>query len=133
MRLMKSRGFGDVLAEVEAILDINKELESQPDKHAVIDPLWMDHILSSQLMELENSDISGPMIQGLDHLKRLLRVQRYLIGKNMSDMVHPVTLALVRQKAALESQKRFANVSRDVEHYSFGILLIDLIACEGYS
>lgn len=111
MEALVQTPLSDALAEVQGILKIREKAGSMETVRVAFGPSWMDDTLHTKIRKLEDCSTDCSMVQGLDNLSRLLDVQRYLSNKSQTALVNQLTLIIIRQKSALESNVNTSDVS----------------------
>ncbi|KAL8720077.1 MAG: hypothetical protein Q9225_003012 [Loekoesia sp. 1 TL-2023] len=101
MAPVSGRPIREVLRELVAALKFRKKLEKSPEQQPLFDPGWIDNIIRVKFEELELSNISTSLAEGLENLARMVNAHRDLVERNLINLVNQLTAAIVYQKSCI--------------------------------
>lgn len=101
MQSTNNRVFGEVVEELEAVLELHADLQNTVQLQTLFDPEWFENKVRNKVHQLQLSTINGSELEGLKTLSRLAKLHRKLAEVGFGDYHEHMAMAVVRQKIFL--------------------------------
>lgn len=101
MASTSNRAFGEVVEELEAVLELHADLQTAVAIHPLFEPEWFENKVRSKAHQLQLSTINGSELEGLRTPSRLAKLHPKLSGMGFGDFHEEIAMAVVRQKIFL--------------------------------
>ncbi|KAL8644972.1 MAG: hypothetical protein Q9210_006975 [Variospora velana] len=98
----ESRPLSEILEELEAILDLRKQLEKNTQLQPLFSPQWFERALSVRAQKLESAMVSVQTIDGLENLSLLVKLHFELMQWDFHGLNDQITTAINLQKVHLD-------------------------------
>ncbi|KAL9018094.1 MAG: hypothetical protein Q9185_004627 [Variospora sp. 1 TL-2023] len=118
MESKESRPLTEILDELEAILDLRKQLERNTQLQPLFSHQWFERTLSVRAQELESAMVSRQKIDGLENLSLLVKLHIELMQWDFHGLNDQITTAINLQKAHLDLDTARKEASDDHEPVS---------------
>lgn len=104
------RPLGEVLQELDGIIKLRQELQTNVELQPLFTPEWFASKIRNKVRELEGSSVDMTMVGGLNNLALLVRLHRILMGKGFTDLYDRLTAAINVQKSYVDCETDIAKV-----------------------
>lgn len=104
MEFTSNRAFGEVVEELEAVLELHTDLQTTIQLQPLFDPGWFENKVRNKVHQLQLSTITGSEHEGFKTLSRLTKLHQKLAAVSLGDYHEQIAMAVVRQKIFLSDE-----------------------------
>ncbi len=99
-----NRTFGEIIEELEAVLELYTDLQTIVELQPLFDAEWFESKVRKKVHQLPPSTINGSELEGLRTLSRLAKLHQKLAGMGLGDFHEEISMAVIRQKIFLNDK-----------------------------